>query len=153
MPTMRFARQASAESETTRQTGEAIKTACAFRSTSVERERYHGGVKSTHHLAQFRFSRKTQDETATNTQTPFSTFSLRSGLNDLRLRLSMVMCWGLAIVRFARPASREIIVANGVCKTLQKPMVAKFPASPRRKSANHVRKNDPPQFQYAEKDL
>jgi len=59
MPAMHFVRQASSGSETTRQAGEAIKTPLSFRSTSVERERNHGGVDSKHLLCQFSFSRET----------------------------------------------------------------------------------------------
>ena len=59
MPTMCFERQASSGSKTTRQAGEAIKTPWSFRSTSVERERNHGGVDSKHLWGQFSFSRET----------------------------------------------------------------------------------------------
>ena len=59
MPTMCFARRASSGSEATRQEGEALKTPWSFRSTSVERERNHGGVDSKHLLGQFSFSRET----------------------------------------------------------------------------------------------
>ena len=58
-PTMHFARQASSGSEITRQASEPIKTPWSFRSTSVERERNHGGVDSKHLLGQFSFSRET----------------------------------------------------------------------------------------------
>ena len=59
MPAMHFVRQASSGSETTRQAGKAIKTPSAFRATSVERERNHGGVNLNHLLSQFSFSRQT----------------------------------------------------------------------------------------------
>ena len=59
MPTMCFARQASSGSETTRQAGEAFKTPLSFRSTSVKRERNHGGVDSKHPVCQFSFSGET----------------------------------------------------------------------------------------------
>ena len=59
MLTMHFARQTLSDIETTHQAGKAIKTPNAFRTTCVDQERHHGGVRSTLHLAQFCFSRKT----------------------------------------------------------------------------------------------
>ena len=67
-PTMHFARQASHGSEMSRQASEAFKTPWSFRSTSVERERNHGGVESDNLLSQFSFSRETLCETACHTQ-------------------------------------------------------------------------------------
>ena len=54
-----FARQVSGESDTTRQAVETTKTAWAFRSPSVERERNYGGVKPKLRLDQITFYRKT----------------------------------------------------------------------------------------------
>ena len=54
-----FARQVLSESDTTRQAMEPIKTTCAYRSLSVERERNYGGVKPKLRLDQIKLHRKT----------------------------------------------------------------------------------------------
>ena len=124
---MHFARKAQSGSDTTREATDAIKTTSAFGSTSVKGDR--NSIWNT--LASLSKHNTKQLDNIANTKTPFDTFWFRSGLHDLRRRLSIVLCLWLATVRFARPAPRETNCAKRCLQNTANTEVVSNLAQPR----------------------